>query len=1404
MPDFLDRQLTYKLTGLTESTAYIAYINGYNGNGLGESSNKVMTETLLHPNLAVNIQPPYSYEYNDLPKILSGSASSDTQTINSNNIIKTAVAYDTNAIYKNVASIFSNNNIRNTFKILLQNAGYFKLYALQSRFGVYGSSSVLFGPIVVSKSTPTITITLTSIFIRPLIYGRTYQLPSAIIGNTNVKKNDGKNISLNYKSHNNSIASILTDNNTNNPSMYITGVAPFYIIISTILNQSLSQNYNPATPINSDTFTVDKSKPSILRSPNFITSGTYGSPYTFYPPSINYNPVIQPPGSISQPLYYSITNSSPIGIASFDASGNVTITGTGTFNIYAYCNSTSFYYDDSLLLPTITINKQTPIITFPKSFVTSATYDVSYNLVPANINNNIQTLSYSIFNSVPPNNVVNISTIYNNTNTVGGTNSGTVQYSPSQSNNLQKISYQIINPTYDGFLNSISFQQLNTNILTNYYIVSVQSDTHNVDINSTYSTYMNPDGRSLTNASPNPAYPAFPNFSNAILSTIVDDVYISNISISLSYPDPGVTKYFACDLVVTDTITRNPVNLTNNPLSSFQTPANSLGGGGNFMYTFTCNVILTETQLETATLVIKSGSNASYYPSITTGNMYININYICLLTSKCSLVSIPANVITPQNFDLTDFTVLMHPSHSYTISLWLLGNITQNVSGYEIYSGNGTVCATNGSTPYIYGTILQGVPITTISDITKPLYFNGVGTFNVKASCITTPNYSYNQAISNTIVVAGEVPSITFSQNLKTTGVYNVSFALPMPLATVNNNIQNISYLTVSPDNDDILSTVATINSEGTELLINSVGTFRIKASVIETANLDFSKKLEHSNVITINKATPSIIFSNNFVKQVSYLKNSTFQIVGVSTTNTDSPAPILSYLSTDKSVATILGNTVTIIKTGSFYINVSCTPTTNFNGLSGTTSVRSPTPINIKKATPVFTIPPDFTKNWTFTSSTPYSLTGITSSNTDSNSSIKYTILNQKNTVGKSSINIAQLVTPPPPLTQVTQIQINNAGSFTLQVQSPETQNFIAWGFDPPIYINIPQITPTITLIKLPPSWVYGNNPYTFTRATITNRDPSQIITYSITTISCPNPSIGFFADNTIPSITINSVGTFKVNATCLASQNGNYTASSNNPSNPSNLISVGAEKPTITFSGSLVNSITYAYNLNYPLPYPIATVNNSVQTQSLFSYLAVNMNSDILSPVASISSNNASQKASLTINSVGNFRIYAQVGNSINHDFGANEAYYSINITKATPTITSFSALSSPPTAWVYDSSYNIPYPTTSNTDTTPAPVISYSTDFPNIISISGTNITIIGVGTFNIKVTVGATTNYNQATYVYPSPTTYYTSIQAATVVEFSVNQTATYDTPYILTPAIIKVPNPSNQTITYSIQ
>jgi hypothetical protein len=733
------------------------------------------------------------------------------------------------------------------------------------------------------------------------------------------------------------------------------------------------------------------------------------------------------------------------------------------------------------------------------------------------------------------------------------------------------------------------------------------------------------------------------------------------------------------------------------------------------------------------------------------------------------------------------------------------------------------VCSTNGSTPYIYGTISQGIPITTVTfaNIATPLppfYFNIVGKFNINASCSSTLNYTANNIDSKKVVIATEVPVITFSKSLINgiTYAYNLNYPLPQPIATVNNNIQNISYSIVSAIDGESASTVATINPEGTQLLINSVGTFKIKASVKETTSLDFSPAEGVSIPIVISPATPQVIFGSTFMKQVTYFKqsinspNSTYQILGVSTTNTDNPAIALSYSSDTPSVATISGNVVSMVSAGNFKIYVSCPPTTNFNGLSGATSAPSP-PITIIKATPVITFLQGFSSTWGFNSPTPYSLigTGITCNNTDSDSNdiqYKYTILNQ------NPKNVALS-----PIT-ASQIKINNAGSFKLQVQSLETKNyFSSLGHFPVI---IPQLTPIIIFPnKFVSSWKYGNNPYTFTAAQISNNDPSQKIIYSIIPISSPNniPAASFSDPTNPASITINSVGTFKIQASCGPTTNGYYTSANQLfPASPS-YITVTNEVPNIVFNTANFNtSYLYAYsNTLIPTPYtftsssPIASITPNPGGQIL-TYSAVEIdNDDILSTVATIFSDGTS----LTTKSVGSFRILVETA-SMGLDYGAWNIHSGIiTINRATPTITSRLDIS-PPLPFIYDVSYNIPYPPTSNTDATSAQIVSYSTDNPDIISISGTVISVTGVGNFQILVTIALTANYDAVTYTYPSGLVYtpapgvtyasYKAGQATPDITFNVDQSATYDTSYNLVPVRFITGDPSTQNVTYSIQ
>jgi hypothetical protein len=211
-----------------------------------------------------------------------------------------------------------------------------------------------------------------------------------------------------------------------------------------------------------------------------------------------------------------------------------------------------------------------------------------------------------------------------------------------------------------------------------------------------------------------------------------------------------------------------------------------------------------------------------------------------------------------------------------------------------------------------------------------------------------------------------------------------------------------------------------------------------------------------------------------------------------------------------------------------------------------------------------------------------------------------------------------------------------------------------------------------------------------------------------------------------------------------------------------------------------------------------PIASITNN-KVQSL-TYSIVETDGDTPSNIASISPDGTS----LTTNSVGSFQIFATpifaTPTAVaNGDYGKQgKASETIKIESATPTVITFPTL---PSTFTYGNTYPIPYTTTppypivtSNTDTAPGPAITYSssntaiatisvsvTCLPNtaISSINGTTITIVGVGNFQIIVTIGATANYNQATYVYPSQSTYYTSKQATpTISSFPSNYGSTW--------------------------
>ena len=516
---------------------------------------------------------------------------------------------------------------------------------------------------------------------------------------------------------------------------------------------------------------------------------------------------------------------------------------------------------------------------------------------------------------------------------------------------------------------------------------------------------------------------------------------------------------------------------------------------------------------------------------------------------------------------------------------------------------------------------------------------------------------------------------------------------------------------------------------------------------------------------------------------------------VSTISSNTDTnPPPNINYTSSDETVATISGSNVTIVGIGHFYILVTVSPTTNYTQI-----LRSASPQKYEtiQATPTITSFPTTAlsaQKWNYNQPYPGIIpiaNNIPTTNTDTNGPLI--------TYSTNDANIATI--------SGNTINITGVDNFQILVTIHSTTNFSTVTYTYPsglVYNSDTTYTsynaePATPIIKFPKKFItssrYGST-YIFVPAEISNSDPSsQTLTYSIinskpvVASTTPVATLKYKSGVINPSVVINSVGTFQIQASCLASENGYYLGNNT----PSLIITISKEIPNIVFNtSSFKSSYTCQPTKPYSLTTPIASITNN--KAQLLTYSIVETDGDTPSNIASISSDGTS----LTTNSVGSFQIFATpifaTPTAVaNGDYGKQgKASETIKIESATPTVITFPTL---PSTFTYGNTYPIPYTTTppypivtSNTDTAPGPLITYSssnatisgsvTCLPNtaIYSINGTTITPVGVGSFQIIVTIGATANYNQATYSFPST---YTSIPATpTISPFPSNYGSTW--------------------------
>ena len=688
------------------------------------------------------------------------------------------------------------------------------------------------------------------------------------------------------------------------------------------------------------------------------------------------------------------------------------------------------------------------------------------------------------------------------------------------------------------------------------------------------------------------------------------------------------------------------------------------------------------------------------------------------------------------------------------------------------------------------------------------IVLNSLGTFNIVATVSSSKNYNGTILTSLPIKVYPDIPDIEFLPLVASNSPYTYRYEDPYdyiePAASITNNTgQKLNYSIVTADstiNSLTPSTVATIDPSGCFLTTVSCGatgtsTFRICASADERLDGDFGPNKALSDILTIVKATPTIlqypqinlptgVTASTLVYGKEYTINPIITFPPQATTissNTDTnPYPTIIYsiigniIGTNNPVATISGSKVTITGIGQFQIATSISSTTNYNKILPSASSQIYETI---KAVPTIKSFPTIPQTLVY-KGTPYVIPStIITSNTDipGPSIVTYT---------PSDMNVATISGNTITVAGVTGI-VNGigTGNYQILVTIAATTNFSKITYTYPsltTYYQTIWATPNITFTNFVTSSVYGST-YNFVAPNFSNYDPSsQTLTYSIVN-SVPGPGV---ASDTIvakivpnpqsqtlnPSVVINSVGTFQIQASCFASSNAFYSPQSVT----SSPVIISKEIPNIEFNTSNFKS-SYTYKPTTPYTFtsssPIASITPNNGNQIL-TYSIVATDGVTPSTVATISSigTGASQIISLTTNSVGSsFKILATAAS--NGDYGPNSVpSETITITSGTPTITTFPTL---PSTFIYGNQYTIPNTITTSNKDIPGPTITYSSTNTAVFSITGTTITIVGVGQFQINVTIGATTNYNKATYVYPSPTTYYTSIQATPTITFPSN-------------------------------
>jgi hypothetical protein len=810
--------------------------------------------------------------------------------------------------------------------------------------------------------------------------------------------------------------------------------------------------------------------------------------------------------------------------------------------------------------------------------------------------------------------------------------------------------------------------------------------------------------------------------SPTITLTIPSKVYNETFSVDASSNSTGNLRYTSGNTSVVD-VSGNTVTTVGvgNAIIRVDQEASGFFSSGNLTVSFTVSKGTPFISIS-SNVSVQYGTTYQYFPTST--NTQTSFSYASGNTSVATINPSSGNV-NPVAIGTSVITVSQSGNGN-----WNAGSATstvQVIKGTPIITFN-NISTTFGSTVKLQpsstnanGTFSynSGNPsIATITDSSANIV--GVGNTTITVTQASTSLYNSNTATA-TLTVSKANPTLTFN-NISTTFGSTVKL---QPSSTNSNG--NISYNSGN-------TSIATITDSSANMV--GAGNATITATQAETSNFNSG-----SATFTVNVAKANPVFSNFNIPAKTF-GDADFTVSQPTSTNPDGT---FSYASGNTSVATINGNTVTVVGAGNSLITATQAETNNYltNNISTTFVVAKATP-----SLTDFTITSKTFGNYTFTLTPPSSTNAVGSFSYMSGNASVATI-------------VGNVVT------------IRGAGQTIVTATQATTANF-----------NSNNVVTTLTVSKATPAITFNNMSKTF-------GDQAFTLNASSASTGTFNYVSGNTSVATISGNTVTIVGAGSVDITATQDSDANY-----NQGTAIATLTIAKATPSITFSDM---SKTYGdyFTISRPqtsstgsvvyesLDTNIATINNnvvsvvgvgsttiratlssdnnynsrivtatltSVKATPTITFSAINKSygsSAFTAPISTNSSGSIQYTSSntgvatvglttglITVLTVGNTTITAI--QSADSNYNARTVTSVLTVSKANPSMGNFPN--------IRKKIGNVPFELTApSTNSTGA--ISYESSNPRVATILNNIVTIIGPGTAIITAVQNATTNYNQ---------------------------------------------------------